>query len=284
MATPEYSNRQTEINASDRLGLTLFLALAIHAIIVFGVGFTRAELPDAESLSNLDVILANSRSLETVENPDFLAQVDQLGGGESEEKARPGAPVSANTPFDQGGLADQVRTESKNNSPPLKQIFLIGQTEELEMHIPPPQPEYRQSQIAQLQAEIRQMKIDYAKRPRIVTLTASTKKSVEAGYLAAWVEKIENTGNVNYPAEVRRKKLSGQLRMRVHLDATGKLLDYKITESSGSQVLDQAAKRILRLAAPFPPFPEAMKKQADHVVIIRTWSFKTNQLRTDGHA
>ncbi len=117
------------IGASDRLGLTLFLALTIHAIVVLGVGFTYSKNSKSGALPNLDIILANSQSLETVENPDFLAQVDQAGGGKAEEKARPSAPVSANTPLDQLGLAEQARSELRRNQLQIDRLYFITQDE-----------------------------------------------------------------------------------------------------------------------------------------------------------
>lgn len=293
MSNPQHRQNQPRIGATDRLGFTMFLALALHAIVVLGVGFTQTKQPDSNALPSLDIILANSRSLEPVENPDFLAQVDQAGGGEAEEKARPGAPVSANTPFDQQGLADQARAELRKSQLQINELYFINQQQSdtrINQQLKDPEntaesrqndeQQQRQSKIAQLRAEIRKMKIEYAKRPRVTTLTASTKKAVEAGYLAGWVQKIETTGNLNYPAEARVKKIGGQLRMSVRLNAEGKVLGYKIMQSSGSSLLDEAAKRILRLAEPFAAFPEEMRKQTDHVVIIRTWEFKSDEFYT----
>ena len=138
----------------------------------------------------------------------------------------------------------------------------------------------RASKIARLQAEIREMSVNYAKRPRILTLTASTRKAVEASYLASWVQKIEQTGNLNYPSEARLKKLDGRLRMSVHINAEGELLDMQITSSSGNSILDEAAKQILRMAQPFPAFSDELRERADQIVIIRTWDFKSNRFRT----
>ena len=92
-------NIRPRISASDRLGFTLFLALMLHAIVVLGVGFTQSQPSNQDAIPSLDIILANSRSFEEVENPDFLAQVDQAGGGKADDKARPSAPVSAPTPI-----------------------------------------------------------------------------------------------------------------------------------------------------------------------------------------
>ncbi|MCZ6471001.1 MAG: energy transducer TonB [Gammaproteobacteria bacterium] len=283
------------VGASDRLGFTLFLALTIHAIVVLGVGFTYSKIPKSGVLPNLDIILANSQSLEAVENPDFLAQVDQAGGGKAEEKARPSAPVSSNTPLDQLGLSDQARTELRRNQLEIDRLYFITQDEFQHQVVKYTQSrkqqstsqqagdvDQRQTQIARLQAEIRQMTINYAKRPKSIVLTASTKKAIEASYLASWVQKIEHTGNLNYPQEAVIKNINGRLRLSVRINAAGEILDVKITRSSGSTVLDEAAKRILRLAEPFVPFSEELKQRADQIVIIRTWEFNSNRLHTKG--
>ncbi|MCZ6882452.1 MAG: energy transducer TonB [Gammaproteobacteria bacterium] len=283
------------VGASDRLGFTLFLALTIHAIVVLGVGFTYSKISKSGVLPNLDIILANSQSLEAVENPDFLAQVDQAGGGKAEEKARPSAPVSSNTPLDQLGLSDQARTELRRNQLEIDRLYFITQDEFQHQVVKYTQDrkqqstsqqagdvDQRQTQIARLQAEIRQMTINYAKRPKSIVLTASTKKAIEASYLASWVQKIEHTGNLNYPQEAVIKNINGRLRLSVRINAAGEILDVKITRSSGSTVLDEAAKRILRLAEPFVPFSEELKQRADQIVIIRTWEFNSNRLHTKG--
>ena len=286
---------QPKISASDRLGFTLFLALTIHAIVVFGVGFTQSSKPNSDALPSLEIIFANSQSPDEIENPDFLAQANQKGGGKVAEKARPSAPVSSDTPINQRGLSDQARAELRKNQLAINQLYFISQSDsptKTERQVQNREngsdaekssvQDQRQSKIARLQAEIRQMVIDYAKRPKSITLTASTKKAVEASYLASWVKKVEKTGNLNYPNEARVKKLDGQLRMNVRLNAAGEILSAKVTRSSGNNVLDQAAKRILKLAEPFAPFPQELKERTDQIVIIRTWEFKSNQLITNG--
>ena len=295
MNRPDPHPSSAIIGPGDRLGFTLFLALALHAIVVLGVGFTQTRQGHSSELPSLDIIIANSQSLETPENPDYLAQVDQAGGGKADEKARPSAPVSANTPIDQHGLSDQARAQLNRAQLEINRIYFLTQTKgEDKIKTSPDQNKQeaqqqqasqvnrQQSKIARLQAEIRQMTVDYAKRPRSITLTASTRKVVEAGYLAAWVQKIEHTGNLNYPAEARIKKIDGQLRLSVRLNASGEILEVNINQSSGSSLLDQAAKRILRLAEPFAPFSEELRERADQIVIIRTWKFKSNRLETNG--
>ena len=290
---PQAQAIRPRISASDRLGFTLFLALTLHAIVVLGVGFTQSDKHSAEPLPSLDIIIANSRSLNEVENPDFLAQVDQAGGGSADEKARPSAPVSAPTPIDQKGLSDQDRVELQRQQLSISNLYFLTQAESdsaIEQHKQSraqdsnsqqqSEVEQRATKIARLQAEIREMSVNYAKRPKIITLTASTRKAIEASYLASWVQKIEQTGNLNYPREARLKNLDGRLRVSVHINAEGEMLDMQITSSSGIPVLDEAARQILRMAQPFAPFSDELRERADQIVIIRTWDFKSNRFRT----
>ena len=271
----------------------MFLAIVVHAIVVLGVGFKSPVHAKPEVLPSLDVIVASAKTFDEAENPDFLAQVDQAGGGSSDEKARPSAPVSTPTPIDQKGLSDQQRPEMRKRQVALNQLYFLTQQEadsaiqaQAQRRSQESNPtetseaEQRATRIARLQAEIREMAVAYAKRPKTITLTASTRKAVEASYLASWVKKVEHTGNLNYPAEARQKKLDGRLRMSVRINASGEVLDVKINNSSGTSLLDEAAKRILRIAQPFPPFPDELRERADQIVIIRTWDFKSNRFRT----
>ena len=281
------------VSASDRLGFTLFLALTLHAIVVLGVGFKQSDRQSAEPLPSLDIIIANAQSPIEVEEADYLAQVDQAGGGNADEKARPGAPVSAPTPIDQKGLSDQDRPELRKQQLSISNLYFLTQAEadsaiDQQKQSRAQESDSRQqneadqraTKIARLQAEIREMSVAYAKRPRTITLTASTRKAIEASYLASWVQKIEQTGNLNYPHEARIKNLDGRLRMTVRINSEGELLEMKITSSSGIPVLDEAARQILRMAQPFEPFSDELRERADHIVIIRTWDFKSNRFST----
>jgi periplasmic protein TonB len=295
MSSTTDSINRPRIGANDRLGFTLFLAIAVHLILILGVGFTQSNANQSEAIPSLDIILANSSSPEQPDNPDFLAQDNQVGGGNQDEKARPSAPISASSPINQQGLSDHARVRKVANRVKIENIYYINKREAEDKieHArrndrATPQEnsiqemEQQQQDIASLRAEIRKMTSNYAKRPRSITLTASTKKAVEAGYLAQWVSKIEHIGNLNYPAEAEVNKISGRLRMNVRLNALGQVISAEVTKSSGQKLLDEAARRIVRLAQPFPPFPAELKQRADQIVIVRTWEFNSNTFTTDG--
>jgi len=289
------TTHRVKITASDRLGFTLFIALMLHALIVLGISFKHSERVKDHSLPSLDVILAQTKSPTTPEQYDFLAQHDQEGGGQGEDKARPGAPLSANTPIDQQGFAAKDQDESKRNTQQQKDKEILTQkNSELRKKSANQQKKSNQNsqqnttqpqlRIAKLQAEIKKMRLEYAKRPKQIILTASTKKAVEASYLSQWVRRIERIGNLNYPIDARKNNINGALRLNVTINKLGQVLKITISKSSGSSILDAAAKRIVTLSQPFKPFSKELQKNADQIVIIRTWEFSSQQqrLKTSG--
>jgi periplasmic protein TonB len=121
----------------------------------------------------------------------------------------------------------------------------------------------------------------YAKIPRERILTSvSTLASSEAAYLNQWTQKIEAIGNQNFPEEALRQKLTGQLRLEVTILPDGRILEVNLKQSSGKTLFDNAARQIVRQASPFLPFPPEIRKDYDHLVIIRTWHFNISGLTT----
>lgn len=137
----------------------------------------------------------------------------------------------------------------------------------------------RSLEIASLEARFDAQQRAYARKPRVMRVTAaSTLKSSNAWYVQNWVSKVTRVGNINYPTEARQAGIYGTLRMLVSLKKDGTIKEVAILQSSGSTVLDDAAIRIVRMAAPFAPFPEEMRQDVDELEIIRTWSFQRRGL------
>jgi protein TonB len=116
--------------------------------------------------------------------------------------------------------------------------------------------------------------------PRQRYISASTKEYAPASYMEAWRRKVERIGTINYPEEAKRRDLSGDLMLDVALRPNGSVLKIKVVRSSGHKVLDDAAKRIVYLAAPFGAFPEEIKKDTDILHILRTWNFESSGILT----
>ena len=134
----------------------------------------------------------------------------------------------------------------------------------------------RGQEIAKLNAKIEEDTAAYASRTRRKAISASTQEYKYASYLEAWRRKVESIGNLNYPEEAKRRQLYGNLILRVALRADGTLEEVRVLRSSGSEVLDQAAMRIVNLAAPYAPFPPDIRKETDVLDITRTWQFLSN--------
>ena len=129
-------------------------------------------------------------------------------------------------------------------------------------------------QIAEVTTEFNKSLENQAKQQRMVYINSvNAHKYKAAAYEADWQEKVERIGNLNYPDEARRQNLTGSLLMAVGIKADGSIYSIKIRQSSGEPVLDEAAERIVRMAAPFSLFPPELLEEADVLVITRTWRF-----------
>ncbi|HRY15825.1 MAG TPA: TonB family protein [Candidatus Competibacteraceae bacterium] len=95
-----------------------------------------------------------------------------------------------------------------------------------------------------------------------------------AGFYAAdWARKVTRVGEMNFPDVARRLSLSTGPLLEVAIRADGSLREVRILRSSGNAELDQAARRIVKLAAPYPPFSANLRQQADLLRIESPWRF-----------
>jgi protein TonB len=123
-----------------------------------------------------------------------------------------------------------------------------------------------------LQAQIARNVEEYQKRPRKKFIGARATEYRFAQYEEDWRQKIERIGTNNYPAEARGK-LYGNLRLTVTIGPEGNIAGVELDRSSGLKALDEAAFRIVRMAAPYARFPAEIRKDTDLLVITRTWFF-----------
>lgn len=131
----------------------------------------------------------------------------------------------------------------------------------------------RNLEIAELSDRIQHSSTAYANRPRRKAINASTREYKYASYLEAWRRKVERVGNLNYPQEAKRHKMYGSLILHVAVRADGSIEQIQVRRSSGFDLLDEAAVKIVELAAPFAPFPPDIRKETDVLDITRTWQF-----------
>ncbi|MCP3789556.1 MULTISPECIES: energy transducer TonB [Pseudomonas] len=271
----------------DTLGFTLFLAALVHLALILGVGFTVVK--PAQISRTMDITLATFKSEKPPEKADFQAQDNQQGSGTLDKKAVPKTTELA--PFQDtkiNKITPPPAARPEVPPPPQKSAVATKAPKAQKVEPKPreskPQPKpstpvrefdssQLSSQIASLEAELANEQQQYAKRPRIHRLNAaSTMRDKGAWYKEEWRKKVERVGNLNYPDEARRQQIYGNLRMMVSINRDGSLYEVLVLESSGQPVLDQAAQRIVRLAAPFAPFTGDLAEY-DRLEIIRTWRF-----------
>lgn len=277
----------------DRLGFAFCLALALHAAFILGINFNREDR--AVAAPRLEITLAQHRSEDAPEQANFLAQNNQEGSGTLEDKAmlttreladfqdttiREVTPQQQISSSQQQTAANALLTTINDSSrqttrSPSEQ----QQTEQTPLQSEDVATIQRSLEIASLEAKLDIQRQAYAKRPRIRRLTSvATRQSDDALYLHNWRAKIEAIGNQNYPEQAKQLQLYGDLRLVVSLLPNGDVYNVKILESSGHKILDQAAIRIVHLAAPYDPFPSRMQRDVDVLEIIRTWRFQKNHL------
>jgi len=280
-----------QVTSSDRLSMTIFFALLFHGIVILGVTFVSSPSAKQKIPPSLDVILVNTTNSETPDKADYLAQTSQDGGGNSEEKVRRTDLFSAPTLSKQPGMA-QFQASSQqtpvkkqesqkafitqnNASHKVKSQKKETNKEVIEQILKPQQQNKRAARMAE---ELSLTLQEFAQKPKEKFLNSRTKEYVAASYMRGWVDKVERLGNADYPDAAIRAKLSGTLILDVVINADGTLKEINLRRSSGHQILDDAAKRIVKMSSPFAPFSAKLQKQADIIHITRSWEFQSNQL------
>jgi protein TonB len=287
------------LRSRPRFTLALTLAAAFHALWVFGLSFELELVAPSRTERSLEImVVRHAHPAEPVEEADFLAQTSQRGGGNTAEKRRPTSPDIASpqaAPEPEPVPAESPPPAPPEPPPPAPRVISAERSQPKAApqaaEKPPPAPVKRElpsvsellasrrQEANRITAELARKAELYAKRPRRKHISASTQEYKYAAYLDAWRRKVERIGNLNYPEEAKQRNLYGSLVLTVSLRADGSVERVRLLRSSGHQLLDDSAIRIVRLAAPYAPFPAEIRKETDVLEITRTWQFlNSNQL------
>ena len=271
----------------DRFMVFLVMATGLHALLFFGVSFGLNLNPVPRLADTLDVVLVQWRSEDKPEEADYLAQVSQSGGGETTEPTRPSEEFSSELPVPEQGQ-DLASTEMlvPEVSIEEREVIAVDSMTEAAIHetdIEQPETEIpsaaellqQSTEMASLQPELSQERQWQSKLPRREFISANTREYEFASYMSNWVSKVERVGNLNYPTELRRKKLHGDLVLTVGINQNGTIESIDVKRSSGIDEIDNAAVRIVRLAAPYAPLPDNIADRVDILHITRTWRFES---------
>ena len=273
---------------NDRMLTTCFLAALFHGIVILGVTFSSpGSKADNEGAPGLEVILVNEQAPSVASNPDaqYLSQRSQKGSGNTLKRERALLPKSSLMPVERSGIP------SGDGLAALQSGTDVGDDELIATHRPSQKILYFASPTAASVPS--QLPLLLEKRPDLgmtpnddgvelrmrgeanqqLWIAADTRESDVAVYLDSWRRKIERVGTMNFPEVARRQKLSGTPVIEVTIGSDGKLLDTVVRRSSGHVEIDEAAMRILKLAAPFDPFPGELTAKHDQIRIAYEWQF-----------
>ncbi len=280
--------RDESLYKNNILKLSILLSFVLHFLAIQLIHFKPSK-PFQNKLSQIEVVLTNSKDNHEVD-ADAVGQSNSNKGGNIEKDVHKKTPLpmiteNKNT-FQLNNRGNQSVIGKAASSSQEKIIKKDAQilNEPKAAQMPKEAPIINKSiskedvlasasEISASDAALSNQISNFEKQPRRKYIGARTKEYKYALYAEAWRQKVETLGNMNYPEEAREKKFSGQLRMTVSLKPDGRIDAIEINQSSGFKILDEAAKKIVELGAPYAPFPEDIRKEVDILSITRTWTF-----------
>lgn len=268
-------------NLTLALGVSVFL----HAILL-SIHFKLPQALDKATERALEVILVNSKSAQRPSEAQAKGQANLDGGGNTDEDRRLKTVMPVTKATQDGSdiieaqrRVVQLETQTREMMTRLKSDTVVANDPRKNDPTPPaPNPvsgldlASNALAIARLQGEISKNVDEYNKRPRKKFLGARIEEYRFAQYVEDWRQKVERFGNLNYP-EAARGRLYGSLVVTAVIRADGELERIDVNRPSGQRVLDDAARRIIQMAAPYAPFPDNIRRDTDVLEITRTWNF-----------
>jgi protein TonB len=276
------------------LTLALGVSLLLHAALL-AVRFTPPDFIDKARERAMDVILVNSKSKSRPDKAQAKAQTNLDGGGNTEEDRRAKTPLPPSPNTREGtDLVEAQRRVAELEAQQQKMMTRLASEKAVaadkNRNSPTPAPaEIRTGAdlassalaIARIEGQISRQLEEYNQRPRKKFIGARVEEYRFAQYVEDWRQKIERIGNLNYP-DAAKGRLYGSLVLTVIIKSNGDLDRVEVNRSSGQRLLDDAARRIVQMSAPFAAFPEAIRRDTDVLEITRTWTFtNADRLRSD---
>ena len=259
----------------------LLVSLAVHGALLT-VRFVAPDKFDRMFQDTpLEVVLVNARSNEKPTKAQAIAQANLAGGGQA-ERGRATSPLPPSATVELGEAADEARRQIDQLQQQQQQL-LSQLRRELAM-LPAPNPkqdpndarereqEERRRQMLRLLAEIEKRINEENARPKKRYISPAVREEVYAQYYDALRRRIEDRGTRDFP-EHHGKKLYGELIMNITVDAVGHVVEAEVVQSSRSQLLDRRAIAIVHAASPFGEFSQAMRRNADQIVVTSRFRF-----------
>lgn len=274
--------------ATDRnLWIGMGVSLALHAFLL-SMHFQFPDASRAFKEKALDIILVNSKSARKPVDAQALAQTNLDGGGNTDDDRRAKTPLPPSTQQKSGTELEQA--QKRVQALEAKQQRLLAQAKARKTVKPQTEVEAQPEQVetpsgrdlasnalamARLEGEISRNTDEYNKRPRKKNIGTRADEYRFAQYVENWRQKVERVGTLNYP-EAAKGKLYGSLILTLIIKSDGSVDKVEINRSSGHRILDDAARRIVMMAAPYAAFPPEIRRDTDIVEITRSWRFTSS--------
>ncbi|MDO5651797.1 MAG: energy transducer TonB, partial [Moraxella sp.] len=265
------------------LPMAIAIALGVHVLVIFGISFSTGQTP-AEMAQEVATVL--TQNMQENENARFIANASQEGSGQVRQQLRletndlsPATAEEMQDTQDILNLQKQIRqqqyqqsylrttlsirhTKSENdNKTDKEQDDLIAQEERI------------RKQIQTLEAQLSQKQQVFASKTKIETVDSnSTTHGKAASYLENFRQHVERVANQYYPEQARLQNITGDVRLMVVINEDGSVKAIRLLESSGSAILDEAAKQSVRQSAPYGGFDKDMRDILE-LRVIRTWRY-----------
>jgi protein TonB len=279
------------------LSAAILVSVLFHTVVLL-VHFVMPKPEETSSIDpGLEIILVNAKHDKRPMNAQALAQVNLDGGGAHDEgRAKSPLPDMRRTEDGdnvlvaqrkvqeleerQRQLIDQVRNETRFKS---QRVLDKKQLEDNQQQENGRDQVDSNKALARSIAEISQTIEDQNKRPRKTFLSPSTQAVGHAIYYKTLQKKVEDVGTLNFP-QVDGKKIYGEVIIYIPIFQDGTIYEKgggpKVEKTSGNRVLDSAALKIVRKAAPFGNFPPNMRsKDKDDIwIVITRFKFTRDQV------
>jgi protein TonB len=288
------STWQLAVN-QQRITIAGTVAISIHLIIIWGINFTIfPDIRPAPVLSlNVELVERISGELNAATNgvlmpvtprqPEILMPGPPVAPPPSvQPEAIPLIPASATNAQQTTTVLTAKDSTSEIPMPQLSEVLLPNLTSSsMEQPALPYQNRTQRSPSEITTRSAADLNLTHLEvishkttlSPREKYIEVFDTGSLEGFYAENWRLKVEQIGTLNFPVEAREQNLVGKLTLDVAIRFDGTIQSINLLQSSGYEVLDKAAHRIVNLAGPFEPFPEMLRRRYDLLHIVRTWEF-----------
>jgi len=268
------------------LQIAIGVSLAVHAVLL------TIRLVDPQAFNRvfqdtpLEVVLVNAKSHDKPAQAQAIAQANLAGGGQA-DSGRASTPLPPSVTMETGDSSEETRQRALQDLQEQQNIMLsqvhrqLAAMEERDLKplgtaLSKEAAEEKRRQLTQLLAEIERRINSENARPKKRYVSPATREEAYAVYYDKLRRSIEDRGTRHFP-EVAGKKLYGELTMIVTVNFDGQILDTRVVDSSGSYTLDRRAEAIARSSGPFGRFTDAMRRQADQILVVSRFRFSRDE-------